>query len=141
MTAARLARIHAASFSTPRPWSEAELAGFLSDPYCDLIDGDGGFALIRSIAGEAELLTIAVEPDQRRKGRGKAILLQAMDRARMRGAGQMFLEVAADNPSAIRLYVAAGFAQTGQRPQYYRKPDGTRIDALIMALPLQASSG
>ncbi|WP_127561800.1 ribosomal protein S18-alanine N-acetyltransferase [Nioella ostreopsis] len=141
MTPTDLARIHAASFTTPRPWSAAELESFLSDPLCDLIEGDGGFALIRTIAGEAELLTIAVEPDQRRHGRGKAILLQALDRARTREAEQIFLEVAADNQPAIRLYETTGFVRTGQRPQYYRKPDGTRVDAWLMALPLQACTG
>ncbi|WP_420395843.1 ribosomal protein S18-alanine N-acetyltransferase [Nioella sp.] len=141
MTPADLARIHAASFTTPRPWSAVELKAFLSDPLCDLIEGDGGFALIRTIAGEAELLTIAVTPDRRGHGIGKAILLQALDRARTRGAKQIFLEVAADNQAAIRLYETAGFVQTGQRPQYYRKPDGTRVDAVLMALPLPASGG
>jgi ribosomal-protein-alanine N-acetyltransferase len=115
MTPTDLARTHAASFTTPRPWSAAELESFLSDPLCDLIEGDGGFALIRTIAGEAELLTIAVEPDQRRHGR--------------------------DNQPAIRLYETTGFVRTGQRPQYYRKPDGTRVDAWLMALPLQACTG
>ena len=57
MTPALLARLHAASFTTPRPWTEAELAGFLADPLCDLIARDDGFALIRTIAGESELLT------------------------------------------------------------------------------------
>lgn len=141
MTPAELARIHAASFTTPRPWSEPELAGFLSDPLCDLIEGEGGFALIRTIAGEAELLTLAVHPDHRRNGRGKAILLQALTQARNRAAEQIFLEVAADNQPAIRLYEIAGFAHTGQRPHYYRKPDGTRVDACLMALSLQASHG
>lgn len=141
MSPDRLSRIHAASFTTPRPWSAAELAGFLSDPLCDLIDGEGGFAMIRTIADEAELLTLAVHPDHRRKGHGKAILLQAMARASKRGAEQMFLEVAADNLPAIHLYEHVGFAHTGQRPQYYRKPDGTRVDARLMARSLQAASG
>ena len=141
MTPADLARIHAASFTTPRPWSAAELKAFLSDPLCDLIEGDGGFALIRTIAGEAELLTIAVTPDRRGHGIGKAILLQALDCARTREAEQIFLEVAADNQAAIRLYEGAGFVQTGQRPQYYRKPDGTRVDAVLLAMPLPASGG
>lgn len=133
MTPAALARIHAASFTTPRPWSEVELAGFLADPLCDLIAAEHGFALIRAIAGEAELLTLAVAPDQRRKGLGRAILLQAIALARSRKADHMFLEVAADNHAAIGLYEAAGFARTGLRPGYYRHPDGTRVDAALMA--------
>lgn len=135
MTPAELARIHAASFTTPRPWSEAELAGFLADPLCDLIEAEGGFALIRTIAGEAELLTLAVAPQQRRRGLGRAILLQTIEAARSRGADHMFLEVVADNLAAIRLYETTGFTRTGQRPNYYRKPDGNRINAVLMARP------
>lgn len=136
MTPALLARLHAASFTTPRPWTEAELAGFLADPLCDLIALDGGFALIRTIAGEAELLTIAVDPTLRRRGLGRTLLDAALVRARARGAEAIFLEVAADNVAAIALYEAAGFQRSGTRPGYYRQADGFRTDALTMVLPL-----
>lgn len=136
MTAAALAALHATCFTTPRPWTEAEFAGFLTDPLCDLVEEPGGFALIRSIAGETELLTIAVAPEDRRRGLGRAILNRAMECARARGADRIFLEVAADNGAAVRLYDTAGFVRIGRRPAYYRRPDGARVDALIMALTL-----
>jgi len=136
MTPALLARLHAASFTTPRPWTEAELAGFLADPLCDLIARDDGFALIRTLAGESELLTIAVDPARRRRGLGRTLLDAALVRARARGAEAIFLEVAADNLAAIALYEAAGFQRSGTRPGYYRQADGFRIDALTMALSL-----
>lgn len=136
MTAAALAALHATCFTTPRPWTEAEFAGFLTDPLCDLVEEPGGFALIRSIAGETELLTIAVAPEDRRRGLGRAILNRAIGCARARGTGRIFLEVAADNGAAVRLYDTTGFARIGRRPAYYRKPDGARVDALIMALTL-----
>lgn len=136
MTPALLARLHAASFTTPRPWTEAELAGFLADPLCDLIALDGGFALIRTIAGEAELLTIAVDPTLRRRGLGRTLLDAALVRAKAHGAEAIFLEVAADNVAAIALYEAAGFQRSGTRPGYYRQADGFRTDALTMVLPL-----
>jgi len=135
-----LARIHAASFTTPRPWSEHELLAFTTDSSCDLIARDGGFAVIRTVVGETELLTLAVTPDQRRKGLGRMILSLALDCARIRGAEQFFLEVAADNTAAIALYQRAGFTRSGLRPRYYRSPDGHRIDALLMVLPLRASN-
>lgn len=129
MTPAALATIHAASFTTPRPWSETEFAGFLADPLCYLTEGPGGFVLGRAVAGEAELLTIAVLPLQRRKGLGRRLLQAFLQDARARGAEAAFLEVAADNPAAIGLYLAAGFARVGRRPGYYAAPDGA-IDAL-----------
>lgn len=139
MTPQALARIHAACFTTPRPWTEAELAGFVADPACDLIARDAGFALIRCVADEAELLTLAVDPGQRRRGLGKAILSLAIQRARTRGAVQFFLEVAADNAPAIALYEGTDFSRSGLRPNYYRRPDGHRIDAVVMALDLRPS--
>ena len=132
MTPDELARIHAASFTTPRPWSAEEFADLLNDPTCTLIAGEMGFALIRSIADEAELLTIAVAPEARRAGIGRVILGRALDAARQRGAARMFLEVAADNTAAIALYQTGGFAQAGRRRGYYRRPDGSRADALVM---------
>ena len=141
MTPEALARIHAASFTAPRPWSEKEFSALLNDPACDLITRDGGFALIRTIVSETELLTLAVDPDHRRKGIGQAILSQAIDLARGRESDQFFLEVAANNAPAIALYERLGFARIGLRRNYYRKPDGARIDALLFALPLQTSTG
>lgn len=141
MTPADLARIHAASFTTPRPWNESELTAFLSDPLCDLVEAESGFALIRTIAGESELLTIAVDPSCRGKGMGRAILFQAIAAASLRGATQMFLEVAADNEPAIALYENTGFARTGLRRAYYRLPDCSRVDALLMARNLQPKVG
>jgi ribosomal-protein-alanine N-acetyltransferase len=59
-------------------------------------------------------------------------------RARQKGAGRVLLEVAADNPAAIRLYETMGFALLGERPGYYRRPAG-KTDAYIFALPLPRS--
>lgn len=136
MTPETLARLHAACFTTPRPWSAQEFATFGTAPGCDLITLPGGFALIRSIAGEAELLTIAVDPAKRRNGIGARLLARALIRAQAKGADTCFLEVAADNAAAIALYRSAGFTQTGHRPGYYRLPDGQRLDAGIMARSL-----
>ena len=139
MTPDALARLHAACFTTPRPWTATEFAGLVDDPACDLIEKPEGFALIRSIAGETELLTIAVDPGQRRKGIGAQLLAQALIRARARGSDTCLLEVAEGNAAAIALYRSAGFAETGRRPGYYRLPDGQRADAAIMARRLTAS--
>jgi [ribosomal protein S18]-alanine N-acetyltransferase len=135
-----LAALHGAAFTTPRPWRADEFAAFLADKACDLVALPGGFALIRTVADEAELLTIAVDPEQRRKGIATTLLTQCTTRTRARGAVTLFLEVAAANSAAIALYEKAGFARTGRRPHYYACPDGTRLDAIIMARDLQVST-
>lgn len=135
MNAFDLAALHSAAFITPRPWSEAELAALLADPLIfAMTTGDplAGFALGRSVAGEAELLTLAVAPMRRRQGLARDLLEVFEERAVQSGATDAFLEVAADNSAAIALYDGAGWQRHGMRRGYYRQPDGARIDALVM---------
>ena len=92
----------------------------------------GGFVLARTVADEAEILTLAVDPLMQRHGAGRLLLRAAMHAARQRGAAAMFLEVAPSNAAALALYGAAGFVQVGRRPRYY--PGGG--DALVLRSPL-----
>jgi len=131
MTPDDLAALHGACFTTPRPWRADEFATLLASPLVALIAEPGGFALVRIIADEAELLTIAVQPDLRRKGLGARLLSAALDQTAKRGAVSMFLEVAATNQPALALYQRAGFRPVGRRPGYYIGPDA-RDDALIL---------
>lgn len=138
MTPDGLAALHARCFTTPRPWDAAAFASFLDDPLAFiLVEGDAGFILGRAVAGEAELLTLAVAPEARRRGLGRKLVARFLYQARLRGAGTAFLEVAADNAAAIALYARAGFAETGRRRGYYITPEGARVDALVMARALQ----
>ena len=133
MTAAQLAALHVRCFGTPRPWTEAEFAGFLADPLVFLlVEGDAGLLLGRAVAGEAELLTIAVAPEARRRGLGRKLMARFLYQARLRGADHAFLEVAEDNAAALALYLAAGFTQAGRRRGYYHHPNGQAVDALVL---------
>ncbi len=133
MTAGDLARLHARCFIVPRPWGEAEFARLLADPLAFLlVEGDAGFLLGRAVAGEAELLTLAVAPEARRRGLGQSLLARYLYQSRLRGAAYAFLEVAEDNSVARALYARAGFAEVGRRRGYFHAPDGRRIDALVM---------
>jgi ribosomal-protein-alanine N-acetyltransferase len=131
-----MARLHGRCFTTPRPWSAAEIAQILANPHSFALNGPHGFLLGQAVAGEAELLTIAIDPNQRRQGIGRALVVQFCDAARQKAAQTAFLEVAATNVPAISLYKAAGFTQSGLRRSYYIGSDGTPIDALVMACAL-----
>jgi len=128
---AELAGLHARAFKKARPWSEAEFAALLARPETILNGHDAGFALGRVVAGEAELLSLAVAPEARRQGLGRALLAHFEDEAATRGARRAFLEVAEDNGAARALYLAAGWRESGRRKAYYRRPDGPACDALI----------
>ena len=137
MTPEELASLHKRCFVTPAPWDAASFAGFLADQLAFLlVEGDAGFLLGRTVAGEAELLTIAVAPEARRRGLGRKLMARFIYQAQLRGAERTFLEVAADNPAAIALYESCGFRQAGTRRGYYRTPTGQRSDALVLARDL-----
>ena len=141
MTPDALATLHSRCFTTPPPWSEADFAGFLADPLAFLlIEGDAGFLLGRAVAGEAELLTLAVAPEARRRGLARRLVARFLYQARLRNAERAFLEVAADNAPALALYGAAGFLPAGRRRGYYLASDGHRTDALVLARDLTPAS-
>jgi ribosomal-protein-alanine N-acetyltransferase len=126
-----LARLHARAFEYP--WSEAEIAGLMASPGVFALTFDGrGFILVRAIAGEAEILTLAVTPDARRDGLGRALVEAAAGLAATLHAEAMFLEVASDNFAALALYEKTGFSTVGTRRGYY----ASGADALVMRRPL-----
>lgn len=136
MTPERMAALHAACFTTPRPWSAAEFAALEADPLVFALTLPEGFVLGRAVAGEAELLTIAVAPDQRGLGFGKKLVHDFLHAAARRGAESAFLEVAEGNAAARALYAATGFRLAGRRRGYYHGADGGTQDALVLVRAL-----
>jgi ribosomal-protein-alanine N-acetyltransferase len=141
MTPDALAALHARCFQTPPPWSGTDFAGLTADPLVFLlVEGDGGFLLGRAVAGEAELLTLAVAPEARRRGLGRKLVARFLYQARLRGSERAFLEVSARNAAAVALYESAGFEPAGRRRNYYITPDGERFDALVLARRVAAAT-
>lgn len=134
MTPEALAALHARCFDRPPPWSAGAFADMLSLPGSFLILRPSGFLVGRTAAGEAELLTLAVTPEARRQGLGRALCSAFATAAGGRGASAAFLEVAAGNAAARALYAGCGWAEAGRRPGYY----GPGQDALILRLDLGA---
>ena len=130
---APLAALHAASFS--KAWDEAAIANLLAAPATFAFRADNGFVLARVAGDEAEILTLAVLPEKRGRGLGRALLQAAIARAEELGARTVFLEVGADNPSALALYARLGFVKVGMRKGYYASASGG-TDALVLRLPL-----
>jgi [ribosomal protein S18]-alanine N-acetyltransferase len=84
----------------------------------------GGLMLVDD---DAHIMTIAVDPERRRKGDGSRLLLGLVDVALERSASSLTLEVRVSNEAAAALYRKFGFVSVGLRPSYYRDED-----ALIM---------
>jgi len=125
-------------------WSRAQVESALLQGTCAywLITPDGaipregddvaGFALVRRILDEAELLLFAVAPAWRRRGLGAALLGRVRADLRREGVARMMLEMRRGNP-AEELYRANGFSPIGLRPKYYRSSNGDRIDAITFS--------
>jgi ribosomal-protein-alanine N-acetyltransferase len=99
-------------------------------------DAAAGFALVRTLFDEDELLLFAVRPALRGRGLGRALLEQVIADARARGSRRVLLEMRRGN-SAEKLYRGLGFVQMGLRPDYYRGANNVRSDALTFACSLE----
>jgi len=118
-------------------WTASQCAGLLPIPGVWLTlarDGDSvvGFALARAVAGEAELLLLAVRNGRQRAGIGNLLLDGFASAASARGATRLHLEVREGN-HALALYERAGFSLAGRRRNYYSGVQGTTYDALTLA--------
>jgi ribosomal-protein-alanine N-acetyltransferase len=124
-------------------WTRRQVSDSLAFPHTHyrLITADDGpseavgFTLVRAAPGEEELLLIGVRPECRGRGLGRRLLDGVLADARTRGAERVFLEMRYNNPAAA-LYNAVGFAPIGRRRDYYRLPDGRKIDAITYACPV-----
>jgi tRNA threonylcarbamoyladenosine biosynthesis protein TsaB len=134
-----LAALHAEAFAgqSEELWTEKSLRELLAMPGAlALLAMQGGepvgFILLRQAADEAEIITLAVQPQQRRLGVARRLLTVGLAKITGRGAQQCFLEVADTNVAARGLYASAGFVEVGRRPGYYRDATGGQRDAILM---------
>jgi [ribosomal protein S18]-alanine N-acetyltransferase len=126
-----LAALHAAAFA--EPWDMPSLKALLAQPGAIAFWAEAqGFVLIRSVADEAEILTLAVKPAARRRGIASALVSAGAEEAHRQGARTLFLEVAENNGAARALYTRLGFAAAGRRRDYY----GAGQDALLLKAQL-----
>lgn len=128
----RLADLHAGAFDAP--WDAPAFAALLVQPGVFAVERPDGFILMRVVADEAEILTLAVRPSARGKGLGGELTSEGLARAQAMGAERAFLEVAEDNAAARTLYARLGFTEAGRRRAYYAGADGRRRDALVLTL-------
>jgi ribosomal-protein-alanine N-acetyltransferase len=120
-------------------WTRSQCAGIMPMAGVSLVvarDPESGtaigFSLSRTVADESELLLIAVLPNHHRRGIGRFLLEDFVDRGRADGVTRVHLEVRDGNP-AVEMYRDAGFALVGKRANYYHAANGKRFDALTLS--------
>ncbi|MCC0030825.1 MAG: ribosomal protein S18-alanine N-acetyltransferase [Brucellaceae bacterium] len=137
------ARIHAEDFT--RPWTDGEFSALLGQEpvFGFVVREEGvatpvlGFVLARLVAGEAEILTIAVTGRRKRRGLGRMLMRRAMRHLHAERADSLFLEVDETNAPAVALYRKLGFREVGRRNDYYEHKASGRTAALVMRLDLK----
>jgi [ribosomal protein S18]-alanine N-acetyltransferase len=87
-----------------------------------------GYCVSAASGTDAEVVSLAVLPEQRAKGIGGALLRHTIARLRRRRVCTLALTVRVDNADAIRLYRRLGFRSAGRIARYYED----RSDALLM---------
>lgn len=142
--AARLADLHATVFDAP--WTAADFTNLMgmAGVIALGVEADGalvGLVLTRTVADEAEILTLGVAPSARRQGVGAILAVAACGACAAAGARALWLEVAIDNQAALALYGRAGFEVSGRRPSYYARLLGPAVDAVVMRRVLLTAPG
>jgi ribosomal-protein-alanine N-acetyltransferase len=129
-----LAPLHAASFGAAA-WNLEQIKGSLALPTTRgwVASQDGkpvGFILGQMTSQETEILTFAVHPESQRRGIGEKLLREFIHTSQKAETARIFLEVAADNHAAAKLYEKLGFRKSGTRTNYYQRGALT-LDAVL----------
>ena len=141
----QVSALHGERFA--KPWNDGEFHSLLMQPHVFGFVARqttglfrlplAGFVLSRAVAGEGEILTIAVHGKAGRAGLGWRLMQAAMREVKARGGDSLFLEVDDTNQAALGLYRNLRFETVGERPAYYKDKDGVRTTALVMKRDLR----
>ena len=130
-----LAEIEKACFHAP--WSADMLREELGKGIFLVAEQDGavaGYVGCQTVLDEGYITNVAVSPDCRRQGIGRALIAELPERAKRAGLAFVTLEARASNAPAITLYEGAGFRRVGVRKNFYTAP---AEDAVLMTLFLK----
>ncbi len=120
---ARIAELERICFRSP--WSESSIRGELRNKlaHYQVAETEDGviaaYAGMWAFMGEAHITNVAVAPEYRRQGLGRALMLHMMKTACKYKASTMTLEVREGNLPAQNLYFGLGFEKAGVRKGYY----------------------
>jgi ribosomal-protein-alanine N-acetyltransferase len=132
LDAQAMADLHQMCFDAP--WSVDAFEDFLATDQAYVIGAPlQAFILARTTLDEAEILTLAVAPNKQRGGLASRLLEHSVAALAKQSVRRLFLEVACDNQGACALYLKFGFVQVGTRKGYYKRQNGTAVDAMILS--------
>ncbi len=121
-------------------WSESSVKDAAESPFyrifcAETAEGElVGYLISSFIAGEGELLRLAVSNDARKLGIGRALTENFIAYGKELDAEMLFLEHRASNIPAASLYISCGFTEYARRNNYYKNPTE---DAVLLQLRLK----
>ncbi|ENV33643.1 ribosomal protein S18-alanine N-acetyltransferase [Acinetobacter gerneri] len=116
------------------PWNIAQFEESLASYQCTVFEKSNqvvGFCILQTVLDEANLLLMAIHPNQQGQGLGYQLLDESIQMLKNNPI-QIFLEVRESNTAAIALYEKSDFHQIDLRKNYYPNKDGSREHAIIM---------
>ena len=133
-----ISKIEAANYNFP--WSEGIFKDCIKSVsyscwVCCEMDTIVGYSIVSMAGGEAHIMNICVDPEVQGLGVGSKLLENMIELATNK-AETIFLEVRPSNKGAIALYEKRGFNEIGVRKGYYPTENGSREDAVMLALEL-----
>jgi ribosomal-protein-alanine N-acetyltransferase len=133
-----LHRLDQVCFARGIAYSRAELQYFLTHPRCSCWiaeqseDKLAGFVIFERTTRHGRpaghIVTLDIDPEERRRGLGTLLMQTAEEQIRQEGADILSLEVAENNPAARQFYRSLGFVARGRIAKYY----GGTVDAEVM---------
>ncbi len=120
--------------SMPSPWKTSDIESVISSPTMTawVLEENEIIKcaiLLQVCMDEAEILSIATDPSERRKGFARTLLSYVL--RDLGDDANVFLEVRAKNQGAIAFYESMRFFVYGMRKGYYKSPPD---DAILMKL-------
>lgn len=133
-----LMQLHARAFAKGEAWTQEAFETLLrlETTRAFGVARDGALCallILQRVADEAEILTLATDPSLQRQGLARQLLEYASTDEAVAEVKTWLLDVAADNSGALAFYQALGFQSDGRRPQYYKRLEGPRVDAILMS--------
>lgn len=124
-----LANIHKICFPN-KPWSEQDFEDILANESNFLIQNNNkAFLIVQFLEGKADIITICVLPEHRKKGIAKKLTSGFIEKYK---PTKITLEVNENNLAAIKLYKSLGFKKTSTRKNYYNSDE----DGILMVLDI-----
>jgi len=106
---------------TEAAWTQEKRNAHNLDAQTSRVEPGKGFALVRRWEDDvAYVELLAVHPDHAGRGLGGALLTAAFAAAARNGYRQVLLNVASDNPGALRLYERAGMTRRWRIDDYHK---------------------